>query len=111
MQSNVPKLYERMVNADVMETMSLNFIVPQRYIMPIFTCTIPVDLSKHIFDLFLWEKSGETCLMRLIAKCFRHVEPRCLQMEEDKMFDFISKGTFIQTCFEELSLVELFLDA
>ena len=50
--------------------------------MPIFSCTVPVDICKHIFDLFIWEKSGHVSLVRLIATCLKRVETRCLEMEE-----------------------------
>ncbi len=93
-----------------METISLNFTIPQKYIMPIFTCQFSIELSKRVFDLFFWEQSAERCLVRVIMKCFRLVEDRCLKMEEDAMMDFITKGTFIDKCFAETSLADLFLD-
>jgi hypothetical protein len=69
MEKYVPKLNARMMEVDVMETISLNYVIPQKYVNPIFTCTFPVNISKRIFDLFIWEKSGERCLLRLIFKC------------------------------------------
>ena len=57
-----------------METMSLNYTVLQRYIMPIFTCNFPVHLSKYVLELFMWEQSGHHCLLRVIAKALKHVE-------------------------------------
>jgi hypothetical protein len=52
-----PTLYEKMV-----EELGGNEIVnamlegiPERFILPLFNCNFPVELSKHIFDLFVWE--------------------------------------------------------
>lgn len=42
-------------------------------------------------------------------KMLGHVEERCLQMEEKEMFDFISNGSFVQVCFNEIKLDELFM--
>jgi hypothetical protein len=77
--------------------------------MTIFTWA-PVELSKHVFDLFIWENSNELCLLRLITKCLQHVEERCLTMSEKQVMDFIIKGEFIKVSFEEIPLNQLFLD-
>lgn len=100
-----------MQEEDAIQTMSLEFVIPQKYIMPIFTCTVPVQTARHIFDLFIWEKSGHLCLLRIVSKCLKHCEQRCLQMEDpDQMFKYISKGQFIKDAIEEKPLFELFMD-
>jgi len=106
-----PRLYKRMLDADAIEAMSLSFVIPQKYIMPIFTCAMPVDVTKHIFDLFIWEQSGHLCLLRVISMCLTRVEEKCLQMSEEDMFQYIRKGTFVQECIEEVPLTDLFLDS
>jgi hypothetical protein len=78
--------------------------------MPIFTCQFSIDISKRVFDLFFLEQSAERCLLRVILKCFSRMEDRCLKMEEDAMMDFITKGVFIERCFAEYTLADLFLD-
>ena len=90
--------------------MSLSFTFPQRYVMSIFSCKQPVQISKDVFDLFFFEQSGEECLLRLLMKMLRHVEHRCLKMEEKELFDFISNGSFVEVCFNEILLEELFRD-
>lgn len=63
---------------DEMELMSLSFTFPQRYIMSIFTCEQPIEISKSVLDLFIFEQSGESCLLRILKKMLVHVEQRCL---------------------------------
>jgi len=44
-----------MENDDAMQLMSLNFTFPQKYIMSIFTCEQPIEISKSVMDLFILE--------------------------------------------------------
>ena len=90
-----PKLFDYMNELDVAQTISLSMTIPQRYIMSIFTCEQPIEVSKFVFDLFIFEQSGEVCLWRTIKKMLQHVEERCLKKNERELFNFISKGEFV----------------
>ena len=105
-----PKLYDYMNELDVAQTISLSMTIPQRYIMSIFTCEQPIEVSKFVFDLFIFEQSGEVCLWRTIKKMLQHVEERCLKMNEHELFTFINKGEFVQVCMKEVPLTQLFAD-
>jgi len=61
-------------------------------------------------DLFIFEQSGERCLLRILSKMLGHVEKRCLSMEEKEVFDYINKGQFVLDCFKEIPLENLFRD-
>jgi len=54
--------------------------------MSIFTFEYPIEVSKRIFDLFIFEQSGDECLWRLLAKMLMNVEERCLKMNERELF-------------------------
>jgi len=54
--------------------------------MSIFTCEQPIEISKSILDLFIFESSGEVCLLRILRKMLIHVEERCLSMDERQVF-------------------------
>ena len=90
-----PKLFDYMNELDVAQTISLSMTIPQRYIMSIFTCEQPIEVSKFVFDLFIFEQSGEVCLWRTIKKMLQHVEERCLKKNEHELFTFINKGEFV----------------
>lgn len=91
----VPRLYETMGKMCEAQTFSLGMTIPQRYIMSIFTCEQPIEISKFIFDMFIFEQSGEECLLRVLRKMLQHVEDRCLAMDERQLFTFINKGEFV----------------
>ncbi len=110
LEQAVPKLHEKLIEDCPELLMSLSFTFPQRYVLSIFACNQPIETSKYVFDLFFFEQSGDVCLIRLLMKMLRHVEKRCLLMEEKEMFDFISNGSFVQVCFNEILLEELFRD-
>lgn len=38
----------------------------------------------------------------------KHVEDRCLKMDEDELFDYLQKTNFIADCFEEMPANKLF---
>ena len=79
--------------------------------MSIFTCEQPIEISKSILDLFIFEQSGERCLLRILSKMLGHVEERCLKMGTDKeVFNYINKGLFVQDCFKEIMFENLFRD-
>jgi hypothetical protein len=95
MQENVPQLYSYMMSLDVACTMMLNQTLPQRFIMTIFTVVAPIKISKYFMDLFIIEKTNETCLFRVLFRCLKYVEPRCLEMEEDDLFYYFKNGIFL----------------
>lgn len=43
-------------------------------------------------------------------RMLQHVEQRCLAMEEKEIFDFISNGSFVEVCFNEIMIDNLFRD-
>lgn len=43
-------------------------------------------------------------------RMLQHVEQRCLTMEEEEIFDFISNGSFVEVCFNEIPIDNLFRD-
>ena len=110
LQLSCPRLYSKMKEDCEIELMSLTFTLPQRYLMSIFTCEQPIEISKSILDLFIFESSGERCLLRILSKMLSHIEERCLSMGEKQVFQYINKGEFVQDCFREISLENLFRD-
>ena len=78
--------------------------------MSIFTCEQPIEISKSVMDLFIFEQSGENCLLRILKKMLIHVEDCCLYMDEREVFRHINKGEFVQECFREIPLEHLFRD-
>ena len=64
-----------------------------------------------MFDLFVWERTGVECILRVIMKCLKHVQARCLKMDEREMNEYLTKnGQFIQDSFNEVTLQVLFLE-
>jgi|688.fasta_scaffold1273132_1 hypothetical protein len=86
--------------------------------MSIFTCIAPIEISKRIMDYFLFENSspdrartvidGERCLLQLLFRMLKFVQPRCLRMEEDELFAYLKNGKFIQDCFAEMYAEDMF---
>ena len=76
--------------------------------MSIFTVVAPINISKYVMDLFIFERSGEEGLLRILFRMLKHVEERCLEMEEDPLFLYIKSGAFIEDCFRELTLSDIF---
>ena len=76
--------------------------------MSVFTAIAPIEISKHIMDLFCYEQSAEECLIRVLFKMLAHVEPRCLLMGEEECFGYLKTGKFIIDAFDEVMLEDLF---
>lgn len=60
-------------------------------------------------DYFIFKGGDEICLMRVLFTCLKHVEPRCLLMEEEALFLYIKSGKFLVDCFDEFTLEQMFL--
>jgi hypothetical protein len=56
----------------------------------------------------VWEQSGVDCILRLIFKCMKYVEPRSSTMKGKEVVDFIKSCKFIEVCFDEIPLQSLF---
>jgi hypothetical protein len=52
--------------------------------------------------------NGEKCLLQLLFRMLKFVEPRCLKMGEDELFGYLKNGTFIYDCFAEMYAEDMF---
>ena len=73
-KSAQPTLYQAMVDELGIEEIAecLLISMPDRFFLPIFNCEFPVEVSKHIFDLFVWEQTGVDSLLRVFFRCLEH---------------------------------------
>ena len=55
LEQSIPRLYKYMNELDEIQTISLGMTIPQRYIMSIFSCEQPIEVSKYVFDIFFFE--------------------------------------------------------
>ena len=85
-------------------------MIPQAYLMCIFTFAVPIEISKRIFDLVILEneKPGEEVMLRILFKCIKHTEERLLKLEGRAVFKYYSEATFVVDTFNELPIEEIF---
>ena len=80
--------------------------------MPVFTVVTPIEHSKFVMDLLLYETSNqakigtsnasEECLLRVLFMMLKCVETKCLSMGEEALFKYLKNGDFVIDCFAEL---------
>lgn len=77
-----PRIHAAMVNELENESIveALLVSMPDRFLLPIFNYQFPVEVSKHIFDLFLWEQTGVDTLLRVFFKCLELQSDSILQL-------------------------------
>jgi hypothetical protein len=84
--------------------------VPNNFLLPIFNQFAPIEISKHIFDLFVWEQTGMECLERVFFKCLMKMEPKALTMKSKQIACYFKSGEFLRDAFETIPLQCLFKD-
>lgn len=88
--------------------------------MPIFSVVAPIEISKFIFDYFLYEsccssdidwnyehhsQKSENALVKIFIKMLIHVDQKCLNMHEPMLFEYLKGGEFIIDCFREFKQI------
>ena len=71
-----PRLHEKLDDDDML--MPFCILIVQAYIMCIFTFSVPVEISKKVFELVILEKTGEKTMLRVIFTMLKHTEERAL---------------------------------
>jgi hypothetical protein len=71
-----PRLHEKLDDDDML--MPFCILIVQAYIMCIFTFSVPVEISKKVFELVILEKTGEKTMLRVIFNMLKHTEERAL---------------------------------
>ena len=69
--------------------------------MSIFTVKIPLDLSKRVFEFFLYKQNGEQCLFDLLESILSRTQAKMLTMEEHELFMYLMEHQFVEDCFEQ----------
>ena len=116
-ETEVPKLFQHIMKLSPYLMVPLSISFSQRCIMSVFTCIAPIEMSKKIMDYFIFQNcyaiddqsiQSENCVLQVLFNMLKHVEDRCLKMDEDQLFDYLQKTNFISDCFEEMPPHKLF---
>lgn len=67
----------------VVQSINLNLI------MSVFTCKIPIEIAKRVFDFFLYRNNGEECLFDLLESIMVRMQPKMLEMDEYELFVYL----------------------
>jgi hypothetical protein len=78
--------------------------------MCIFTFSVPIEISKRVFELVIFEKDipGEEIMLRILFRCIKHTEATVLQLQGKAVYKYYSEATFILDTFAELPIEEIF---
>jgi hypothetical protein len=79
----------------VVQSINLNLIIS------VFTCKIPLEICKRVFEYFLYSNNGEECLLHLLESFLVRMRPKMLLMEEHELFTYLMEHQFVIDSFEE----------
>ena len=86
-------------------------LIAQSYLICIFTYSVPIEISKRVFELVILEKDipGEEILLRIIFRCIKHTEARVLKLCCCRaVYKYFREATFVVDTFAELPIEEIF---
>jgi hypothetical protein len=63
--------------------------------MSIYTVKVPLDVSKRIFELFLFRSEGEKCLTDLLESMLMTMRPKMLKMTENELNRYLIDCSFV----------------
>ena len=79
----------------ICQSISINLI------MSIYTVKVPLEISKRIFEYWLYRNDGEECLFDLLEILLIRTRAKMLKMDEDELYRYLIDHQFVVDCFNE----------
>ena len=98
--------YEKLEEEDMLIPFCI--LIVQAFVMCIFTFSVPIEISKRVFELVILERNEEACLLRIIFKMLKHTEKRAVDIKGSGLYKYYSEATFVIDCFDELGCEKIF---
>ena len=71
---------------------------------------LPVEVSRRLFELVIFEGYGDESLSRCIVYMLMITQEKSLPMDAGNRFRYIGHGKFIADCFEDQDLYKSLMD-
>lgn len=86
---------------DPSEVFAVSQSITLNLIMSVFTVKIPLEITKRIFEYFLFRQNGEECLFELLESILVRMRPKILCMNESEISEYLMEHRFVEDCFNE----------